>query len=157
MKEIGLTQGQVALVDDEDYDYLMQWKWYAQGSKKSNYFYAVRNEAKDKILMHRVILDLNDKSKTADHKNHNTLDNQKQNLRIASVAQNSCNRISLHKSSKFLGVNKTKVRNTWRASITKNYTTKYLGSFKTEEQAALAYDMAAKAIHGEYANLNFKR
>ncbi len=151
MKEIQLTQGFVALVDDEDYDYLMQWKWYAKKQKYS--YYANRYENGKLIHMHRVILKIDNPNLYGDHKDHNGLNNQRKNLRIATKLQNNKNKTS-HKNaaSRFLGVSSHNER--WRARITINYKNKSLGVFKSESEAAMAYNNAARVIHGEFANLN---
>ena len=97
MKHIPLTQGKVAIVDDKDYEYLNQWKWYAH--KKGNTYYARRSinyklNGKKKtrtIQMHNIVLSKTDVSKEIDHKNHNGLDNRLSNLRICTHAQNLAN------------------------------------------------------------------
>lgn len=154
MKEIQLTQGKVALVDDADFDWLNQWKWYAMKSK--NTFYAVRaNKERQKVLMHRVILGLTDFSLLPDHIDNDGLNNQRSNLRIATQSQNRFNTANKIKgSSKFKGVCITKDRKKWQAHIQKEKQQIYLGCFETEEQAAFAYDQAAIIYHGEFATLN---
>lgn len=158
MKEIPLTQGKVALVDDEDYDYLMQWKWNVTNPYK-NIWYARRtvnlgNNRYKTILMHRVILNI-DNNALCDHKDHDGLNNQKDNLRSCTEKENMVNRRSCHKTSIYLGVHFYKKKYIV-ASITVNCETIYLGTFKEEKDAAIAYDKAALKYHGEFANLNFK-
>lgn len=159
MKEIQLTQGKVALVDDEDFEYLNQWKWHVRDNR--NTFYAQRNEYDENgkhliIHMHRVILNLTDRHIFGDHIDFNGLNNQRYNLRIATRRQNNTNKKSSKNStSSFLGVSYHKSRNNWRATIFKDYKQIHLGSFKTEIEAAKAYDKHALEIHGEFANLNF--
>jgi len=89
MRKIKLTQGKYALVDDEDFEYLNQWNWYA-GENRSGFF-AARGEFNgknmNKILMHRVIMNC-EKGKVVDHIDHNTLNNQKSNLRNCTTAEN---------------------------------------------------------------------
>jgi len=158
MKEIKLTQGKVALVDDEDYDFLMQWKWFATKAKLT--YYADRclwiNKSCRHLSMHRFIMNA-PIGKEIDHINHNGLDNQKSNLRICDKAENNRNRTAIGKS-KYLGVYFEYHGGILyiRASIRTGNKRIFLGSFKTEEEAALAYDKAAIIYHGNFANTNFK-
>src|SRR5690348_17197510 len=106
MKEIPLTQGKVALVDDEDFDFLNQWKWHAV--KWKNGFYARRNLKIDgvmkNIMMHRVIMEMEKyPDLLIDHENGDTLDNQRKNLRKTDYKGNSANRfVAKNASSKYL-------------------------------------------------------
>lgn len=157
MKEISLPSGQSVLLDDEDFNYLNQFKWKAHKAKHT--IYASRNikvSGKWKtILMHRVILNLNDKNTFTDHIDLNGLNNQKHNLRIANRSQNNANRKSTkNSSSKFLGVFFNKKTGKWYASVRKDNKHNHLGYFFDEIEAAKAYNEAAKIFHGEFANLN---
>jgi len=159
MKKISLTQGQFALVDDEDYIFINQFKWHAKKQNKQNNYYAIRNVYKDgkwvKEYMHSVI-SKTPKGLVCDHINHDTLDNQKANLRNCTVAENLYNRKSrIGSKSKYVGV--TFVLNKyWQSTIWFKDKRYYLGYFKTEEDAAKARDIKAIELHKEYANLNFK-
>lgn len=160
MRQISLTQGQVALVDDADYDWLNQWKWAARKDHNEN-FYAVRSSSVNgkqyAIYMSRQVLGLEygDKKET-DHKNHNTLDNRRNNLRTCTHQENLMNQKShLNSTSKFRGVYWDKLLGKWRAQIRKDGKVKHLGVFVLEELAALTYDMAAIREFGKFANLNF--
>ncbi len=162
MKEIKLTRGKVALVDDEDYEFLMQWKWYTSAVRCGDLFYAYNRGSFNEdgkrplIIMHRLILGITDKKILVDHKNHNGLDNRKGNLRQCSYSQNSTNRRKMPAiSSKYLGV--SKIKNKWRAHFTKNNKQIFLGYFDNEVDAALAYDKAAIETYGAFANPNFNK
>lgn len=103
--------------------------------------------------MHRLILGLTDPKLDGDHRDRNTLNNQDNNLRIATRSENQKNRIGRGKS-KYLGVHAHYKR--WRGRIKVDGIYIDLKVHDTQEQAARAYDEAAKKYHGEYANLNFK-
>jgi hypothetical protein len=160
MQKIELTQGKFALVDDEDYAELIKYKWFARRGKLKKSFYAFRNKKVGPnqyktILMHREILQITDSNTIIDHKDFNGLNNQKNNLRIATSSQNMAHRTpKAGSTSKYLGVYWSAHCNKWRAQMSKNRKRKHLGLFETEEQAALAYNKAAMQLHGEFANLN---
>lgn len=158
MKQIQLTQGLVAFVDDEDFEYLNQWKWYAH--KKGNSFYAIRNGSrKDNngkqygIKMHRIVLGEIDQNLFVDHIDHNGLNNCKSNLRTATNAENCRNMRIIRGLSKYKGVYQKKGRSGWIARIGGNER-KFLGRFNSEEEAAMAYNKAALEIYGEFSYLN---
>ena len=162
MKEIQLTQGKVAIVDDEDFERISQYKWYATCEKrrKKQVFYAQRmssiNGKRISIKLHRFIMN-NPADFQIDHKNGNGLDNRKSNLRLATAYQNHQNIIYLKPSaSGFRGVYPIKNGKRFEAKISaygKNY---FLGCFNAPEEAARAYDRKAKELHGEFAVLNFQ-
>jgi hypothetical protein len=158
-KQIPLSQGAVATVDAEDFEYLNQWKWHFQ--KKSGY--AIRTQylgvvdgkgVKKKILMHRVIMNTPDGMDT-DHINGNGLDNRRGNLRVCAHRENMKN-MRAHKDalSKYKGVGWRKNRSRWQATIMTDGRLKYIGAFETEIQAAEAYNAAALKYHGQFAKLN---
>ena len=155
MKMIPLTQGKVAIVDDCDFDWLSQRKWYAQ--KIRNSWYACRNEHPHKILMHREILGLKygDAIK-CDHRNGNGLNNQQYNLRNCTHAENIRNQKlqKRNKSSAYKGVYWNKKYKKWYAQIRVNGCLKRLGQSNDEIEAAKIYNIAAKRYFGEFARLN---
>jgi len=155
MKRIELTQGQIALVDDTDYDWLNQYKWCAYKPPTGG-FYAKREESGRTILMHRQILGLEKGDKRqGDHQNHNTLDNRRENIRICSCQQNQRNRKPrLNISSVYKGVSWYKRCKKWQAHIQMNKKRKHLGYFKREREAAFAYNEVARNLFGEFAWLN---
>ena len=145
MKEIILTQGKIALVDDEDFEYLKWYRWHTLKSQsKSNLIpnYYARNISMG--LMHRTILNPPDNMEI-DHINGDTLDNRKENLRIVSKRQNLQNHHS-PKSSVYPGVCWHKRQNKWISNISINGVKKHLGMFEYEKEAAEAYVHACKTI-----------
>ena len=160
MKEINLTKGFVALIDDEDFEYLSKFKWYAM--KGGSTFYAARytydknDKTRSCILMHREAAN-SPKDKQVDHIDHNGLNNQKVNLRNCTRQQNMMNKaLTKRNKTKFKGVS-TSMRNGQikiSADIKAEGRTIYLGRFKTLESAALAYNEAAVKYFGEFAYLN---
>jgi hypothetical protein len=156
MKEIPLTQGKVALVDDEDYEWLNQWKWCANWDGRN--WYVVRTDYNDdrsrRVRMHRQIM--GEPESKVDHADGNGLNNQRKNLRLATDPENQWNRRkSCGCSSIFKGVVWHKRDECWQTQIKHLGIRKYLGSFKYEKVAALAYDFAARDLFGERARLNF--
>jgi len=153
MKTIKLTQNQVALVSDEDYEHLNQWRWYAM--KVGDVFYAVRSKRESgkrkTIYMHKIICP----GKEIDHKNGDTLNNTRENLRSCTHSQNLQNRRKYGSSSQYKGVSWDKKAKKWAARIMINQKYIHLGYFTNEEKAAKAYDTAAREIFGDFARLNF--
>ena len=151
MKEILLAQGEVAVVDDEDYSRLSKYKWCCRSDG-----YVVRStrvKGKSKTLyMHREILQTPEGMDT-DHINHNKLDNQKTNLRACTRAQNLYNQKQKQNISGYKGVERVGQR--WRAAIGIDGKYVRLGCFLNKEDAARAYDHAARGLFGEFASTNF--
>lgn len=153
MKEIKLTRGKVVVIDDEDFAFINQWKWTA--CKNGNTWYARRSNKG--IYMHRVIMNATSRNAVCDHINGDGLNNQKRNLRITNKSFNAANRRtpkSANNTSRYFGVTYLKKSNRWRAYIVKNYRQTSLGCYDTAEKAALAYNKAAKEVHGEFAKTN---
>lgn len=153
-REVPLTRGFVALVDDNDYERVMAaGAWWTDSHPHTSY--AMRlgpRPRRESILMHRLILDAQ-LGEQVDHVNRNGLDNRRANLRLCSQSQNNANRPARSgTSSKYKGV-------TWSRSI-RRWTVQaghggYVGCFPSEEDAARAYDVVAKNKWGEFALLNF--
>jgi hypothetical protein len=162
MREICLTQGKVALVDDCDYDELNKFKWCAVKIGNSRTFYACRGitiDGKQKLVsMHRVILGLaKGDGNVVDHSDHDGLNNQRENLRVCTNIENIRNQPKQTRptSSQYKGVTWTEARRKWVARIRNSGTRIYLGGFTSEIEAAQTYDAAAIKYHGEFACLNF--
>ncbi len=154
MKRIALTQGQFALVDDEDFEHLSQWKWFAQKTPMGS-FYAQRREhhGGPVVLMHRYLAQT-PAGLVTDHVDGNGLNNQRANLRSATALQNMMNKApnrggsSPLKGAVFDRGHKSRP---WRASIRLNGRLKYLGNYTTPEEAAAAYAAAATVHFGAFA------
>lgn len=163
MKTIELTQGKLALVDDADYEWLNQFKWYADRDSRGGDFYAVRNSPmvngkRHLISMARQILGLERGDKReADHEDCNTLDNQRDNLRICTRHQNTMSRSPNQKptTSQYKGVHWFKSTKRWYACIKVSGKQIYLGYYDDEVTAAMAYDLVARKAFGVFAYLNF--
>jgi hypothetical protein len=158
MKTINLTKGYSTIIDDKDYDYLAQWRWYASVTSKG-FVYAkkvgIKNGKKAEYSMSRVIMHTPD-GLFCDHINHNTLDNRRSNLRNCTRAENGRNKTPCRKTSRYLGVYRRKSNGKYDATIMINGRVTHLGSFSHDWAAAIKYDTVAKKYHGEFANLNFK-
>jgi hypothetical protein len=166
MKIITLTKNKVAKVSDEDFGWISQHPWYALQAKGGQW-YAVRDVGPRgsvvTLLMHREI-NKTPKGLDTDHKNGDTLDNQRYNLRDATRTQNC------HNSRKRTGTSSAykggylhwsrgprgpRSYSCWVARIKINSGSRHLGCFETEVEAAQAYDAAAKVHFGDFARPNF--
>jgi len=153
--------GRVALVDDEDYDLVMQYRWFLfeekkQGRRTKGPYAIANSRTADRhtiVRMHCLIMD----AKGIDHMDHDGLNNQRHNLRVATTTQNNQNmRVrSTGKTSRYKGVYWPVKRRIWCARIHVNHQVRALGDFASELEAAYAYDAAARKYFGEFACLNF--
>lgn len=162
MKEIPLTQGLVTLVDDEDFDWLSQWKWHAWRSKPTENWYAIRSEAlprKTTYYMHRELLGLKHGDlRIGDHiDSSQSLNNQRSNLRIANHRQSSCNaRQKRNSKLPFKGIYpapRSGGKIVYGARIRIEGKRVFLGFRDSPEDAFSLYCEAAKLHHGEFARL----
>ena len=157
---IPLTQGQFARVDKDLWNWLMNWNWQAHFDPHTNGFYAVRRASVGKgkqltIPMHRQIKGLlPGDGKLCDHEDGDTLNNRRNNLRIATHAQNGHNRKTPRtNASGFKGVWKRKDSGKYEAYICVRKKRIYLGCHETAEAAGKAYAEASKQLHGKFARL----
>lgn len=139
--------GLVALVDDEDFEWLSQWNWTAVSTHRKNGGYAVRVENGRMILMHRQILEALDGTEV-DHVNGQGLDNRRSNLRFATRQQGLANR-SVFKSNRsgFKGVHFDPNAGKWKMVFSAH--------FDSAEEAARVYDQLARLVFGKFAKTNF--
>lgn len=141
MKMISLTQDQVAIVDDEDYDDLSMWKWYADWCPGTKSFYVKRmsrsvNGKPHSIQMHREIFGLKrDDKRQCDHKNHDTLDNRRENLRIVTLRENHANRRDQSKYGVGVSRDLRRKRCPFHARINLRGERHYIGVFATAVEA----------------------
>ena len=156
MKQIKLTQGKYALIDDDDYNRILKYKWCAHFER--NNWYAVTgkvvNGKRHTIRMHRFIMNALP-GEMMDHINGDGLDNRKNNLRFCNAKQNCWNSKSRkNTSSKYKGVSKRKTTGKYESYISIYGKRKHLGFFENEEEAAKKYNQQAILIHGKFARLN---
>lgn len=161
MKIIKTTNNKEVLVDDEDYPYLNRFSWTASnkgfdGPKLHVQMCKQRNNKYTGIAMHELVIDLVN-ADAVGFKNGNPLDNRKENLFAtdkAHMMQMSMKRRMKNASSKYKGLTWRKHKKYWEVRITKDFVVHYIGKFKSERQAALAYNARAKELYGEYAYQN---
>ena len=146
MSEIKLTQGKYALVDDEDFEWLNQWKWCYDGQ------YAASRISGKKIRMHRMIM--GNSNLQVDHRDMDKLNNQRCNLRFANNSENNSNKgPQPNNTSGHKGVHWNKNARKWQAQTKMNGHRYHLGYFNDINDAVVAYRLGAKKYHGEYINV----
>lgn len=159
MREVPLTQGFVALIDDEDADRVAAYSWRYIFSRRQSTPYAMTTErgTRRTIMLHRLILGV-PPGVLVDHRNRYGLDCQRHNLRPATASQNAAYAAYAIGRSGFRGVQPpcpAHGERSWVAKISVGNQRRRLGVFPTAELAARAYDAAARLHHGEFAVLNF--
>ena len=150
--EISLTQGKVAIIDDVDWPLVAPYKWYADKKPRlREQWYAAAKIKGKRVRLHKFLTGW----PMTDHRDGDGLNNRRSNLRPCDTQQNqfNCGKCA-GSTSQFKGVCVTPYGH-WRASIRKDYKLRDLGTYKTEEDAARAYDAAASELFGEFARLNF--
>lgn len=165
--EVPLSQGKIAIIDAADAEHVLQYKWHAWRKKPGHSWYALHNfrdssGKKRPILLHRYLLNPPD-GIVIDHRNGDGLDCRRQNMRLAPGAGNQRNCAKKGKINPYKGVSynaersdRTNARTKpWLAKICYDYRTINLGRYLTAEEAARAYDSAARELFGEFARLNF--
>jgi hypothetical protein len=149
-KQIPLSKGNFAIIDDLDFGFIGRFKWHTSGSE---YPYAVRfatgGKKREIIHMHRLLMGVGS-DVTVDHINHNTLDNRRENLRVCTLSENLGGQVSLKPGFKSIYGPFGKKRPRWRAFCA----SKYLGTYGSEEEAVKAYNDAAVKRWGQFALLN---
>jgi hypothetical protein len=149
VKHNALSQGLFAVVDDQDYEWLNQWRWTAHlgpGGRVAAYRKVGQNKGhmSRNLWMHRVILNAPTEAEV-DHINGDSLDNRRENLRLATRAQNLRNRRTFKNSkSRYKGVVYNPLNGKWKVIIN-------FGTFDSPEDAAQAYDEAIKKLFGKFA------
>lgn len=153
-KELPLSRGRVALVDDDDFDWLNQWKWFIVGPGYAGRLKRTAGTTAS-IYLHRFIMDA-PADWRVDHINSDKLDNRRANLRLVSSRQNQQNRqVAAHSTSGYKGVCWHKRFAKWHVRITVNGHRLHLGYHADLETAARLYDAAARHFFGEYARLSY--
>lgn len=164
IREVVLTQGFVAIIDEADWPLVSQFKWHAAKSSYGDYYYAAaciarsRAEAigcKKHFKLHQLLMGF--PGLLIDHRDGNRMNNRRSNLRVATIAQNSRNssKPRVPCSSRFKGVSWHRKHQVWQVFIQVNRKNKFLGHFKDEEEAGRVYDIAARFHYGQFARLNF--
>lgn len=157
MKIIRLTQGKRTMVSDADFEWLIQWRWYAVRVKNLNgeQWCAVRSKQNRLLYMHREIAARSGlpRSRRYDHRDRDGLNNQRANIRPCTNSQNMANTAKRSgATSQFKGVHWRRDCSKWQAQIRVRYRLIHLGYFGDEYAAHHAYTAAAQKHFGPFAN-----
>jgi hypothetical protein len=145
MKVVKLSQGFVAVVDDEDYPLVSKLNWYYNQGYAKN---------KPGLSMHRLITGAK-QGQIVDHRDGDGLNNTRSNLRLCTQAENARNRkMQSNNSSGYKGVYWDRSKKKWTAQISYDRRYHNLGSFDSVEEAAVAYNTVALDVYGEFARIN---
>ncbi len=155
---IPLSRGMFSIVDADDYEKLVQYRWSTTSSNGKYYAHSriKRSEqcsSRKLVVMHRIIMgvDVGSSKVYVDHINGDTLDNRKANLRLCRPGENSKNLSKTWSKTGMRGVTKTP-SGKWRVRIRNNYELIEVGSFDTERDASIAYCFASRMLHGKYGS-----
>lgn len=150
-KQLELTKGYYALVDDEDFESVSKYRWFAL--VRGSYVRAYRHEGRANVALHTHIMSPPD-GRMVDHIDGNALDCRRSNMRVCTKTENNRNqRLKRFNTSGYKGVYQLGTK--WVAQILVNGRARRLGTFETKEAAARAYDDGARHQFGEFAALNF--
>ena len=154
-----LSQGQLATVDDVEFECVSKFKWSA--SRRENTYYAYHNEHTSRglkrVYLHRFILGITDPKILVDHRDRNGLNCQRSNLRICTSSQNQANsKVSKNKIGEYKGVYWDGRRKKWEVKIMYKRRSRFLGYFDDPVQGAKMYDLMARKLFGEFAKTNFE-
>jgi hypothetical protein len=153
-RTIPLTSGKEAIVDANQFEFVSRWFWHARFSHGT--WYATTVEKGKRLHLHNLICPPN-KGFIIDHRNGDGLDNRQRNLREATPSQNQQNRLAVvrQKTSQYRGVCWNRACKKWQADLMFQQVNHNLGWYVVEEDAARAYDEAARKYFGDFARLNF--
>lgn len=147
--------GKFAIIDDKYLKLVSKYSWHLKSNGYASAYFGGGRKNTKRIYLHHLITG-KIKGKYTDHINNNKLDNRINNLRIATYSENSINsKKRKNGTSAYKGVSWNNKRKEWASQLTLKYKNYFLGWFKKEIHAAMAYDLWARELHGEFAKLNF--
>lgn len=152
--ELQLNKGYSTVIDDSDYWVVSGLTWYAQINHDGKVYVAASSGHRS-VYMHRLIMGIWDSKVQVDHKDSNSLNNRRDNLRLCTKQQNEWNKAAYPRNtSGYKGVTFHKRVGRWSTAIRENGKCKHLGYFDTAYDASLAYAEAAKELHGQFLRLD---